>query len=281
MRTIIIPTDFSENAYNACRYACQLFKYERSDIYLVHCCDPAQDELLDQDRGLTLTKSRTEAAAVQKTALLELKERVISYAPNPHHKYITYLTKGMLPDEINDLVDQLSADAVVMGTRGATNDRSISFGSNTMQVFRYVKCPVFAVPENYSFVSPKEILFPNNFMRPFRRRELKLLREIGKSFRSTVHMLYMNPVERLSERQKDNFKFLRESMGGLRLIKETAEGKDIYEVIQSYLAENPVQLMVMVNQRHRHREDMLGPSTVDRLGLTTEVPFLVLQNLYR
>ena len=36
MRKILIPTDFSENAMNAIQYAIELFKYEKSDYYIMH-----------------------------------------------------------------------------------------------------------------------------------------------------------------------------------------------------------------------------------------------------
>ena len=36
MRKILIPTDFSENALNAIKYALELFKYERSEFIIMH-----------------------------------------------------------------------------------------------------------------------------------------------------------------------------------------------------------------------------------------------------
>ncbi|MBT8263814.1 MAG: universal stress protein, partial [Muriicola sp.] len=36
MRKIIVPTDFSENAFHALKYTCDIFKYERSEIYIMH-----------------------------------------------------------------------------------------------------------------------------------------------------------------------------------------------------------------------------------------------------
>ena len=36
MRKVVVPTDFSENAFNALKYACQIFKYERSEIFILH-----------------------------------------------------------------------------------------------------------------------------------------------------------------------------------------------------------------------------------------------------
>ena len=36
MRKILIPTDFSENSMNATRCALELFKYDKSEIFIVH-----------------------------------------------------------------------------------------------------------------------------------------------------------------------------------------------------------------------------------------------------
>jgi len=40
MKKIILPTDFSENAYNAIKYAVQLFKDVESTFYLLHTYTP-------------------------------------------------------------------------------------------------------------------------------------------------------------------------------------------------------------------------------------------------
>ncbi len=49
MRKVVVPTDFSENAFNALKYACQLFKYTRSDFYILHAY---ADEDYQQERIL-------------------------------------------------------------------------------------------------------------------------------------------------------------------------------------------------------------------------------------
>ena len=41
MKKIILPTDFSHNAYNAIEYALQLFKDVESTFYLLHTYTPA------------------------------------------------------------------------------------------------------------------------------------------------------------------------------------------------------------------------------------------------
>ena len=36
MRKVVVPSDFYENALYALKYACQLFKYTMSDLYILH-----------------------------------------------------------------------------------------------------------------------------------------------------------------------------------------------------------------------------------------------------
>ncbi|MDC6351931.1 universal stress protein [Zeaxanthinibacter sp. PT1] len=281
MRKVIIPTDFSENAFNALKCACQVFKYERSDFYLVHAyADEVYQKYSGKDReAFEKGKHMVENAAA--SGLEKIEAKMHSYAPNPRHKIYRQTEFGTLTDVINDLVIDINADIVVMGTRGETDDRNKTFGSNTVQVFKYVHCPVLAIPANYSYAQPKQILFPTDYMIPYKRRELKLLCNMIASFRSTVHVLYINPVSKLSMRQEDNREFLRCGLGEPQMFFETSGLKDKTAAILKAIEQHNIQMLVMVNSRNSHLEDMLYPSTVDILALKLEIPFMVLQNLSR
>ncbi|TDQ30891.1 universal stress protein [Zeaxanthinibacter enoshimensis] len=281
MRKVIIPSDFSENAFNALKYACQVFKYEKSEFYLVHAyADEVYQDYSGTDRD-AFEKRKLEIEKAAATRLQKVEEQMHSYAPNPRHKVYRQTEFGTLTDVINDLVISMNADAVVMGTQGQTNDRKITFGSNTVQVFKYVHCPVIAVPANYSYTQPKQILFPTDYMIPYKRRELKLLCNMIASFRSTVHVLYIDSVSKLSMRQEDNREFLRCGLGNPNLFFENSNLKDKTQAILKAIEEHEIQMLVMVNSRNSHLEDMLYPSTVDILALKLEIPFMVLQNLSR
>ena len=281
MRKVLVPTDFSENAFNALKYACQIFKYEISEFFIVHAyADEVYQNgasmkrnLLDELKERTFQNSEKQL----KKILADIRE----YSPNPQHEYKTISSFGSLVDEVNDLVNQENMDIVVMGTRGKTNDRSITFGSNALQILKYVKCPVLAIPESYEYHAPRELLFPTNYMVPYKRRELKLLCEMTGSFRSTIHILYIDPVKKLSLRQEDNREFLKNCLKKPKLVFETSPEKDKTIAITKYIVHNNMDMLVLVNSRHSYLEDMLYQSTIDKMGLHVKIPFLVLQNLFR
>ncbi len=281
MRKILVPTDFSDNAFNALKYACHVFKYEKSEIFVMHAyADEVYQKdrltkrsLLDELKEKTFRKSEEQL----KTVLKEIKHLY----PNPQHKYKSISAFGTLIDEVNDLVNQENMDVVVMATRGETNDRSLTFGSNTLQVLKYISCPVLAIPEGYAYHAPKEVLFPTNYLAPYKRRELKLLCEMSGSFRSTIHMLYIDPIKKLTLRQEDNQQFLRDCLPKAKLVFETTQEKDKTIAITKYILHKDIDMLVLVNSRHSYLEDMLSQSTLDKIGLHVKIPFLVLQNLFR
>ncbi len=125
------------------------------------------------------------------------------------------------------------------------------------------------------------MLFPTDFMLPFKRRELKLLNEIAGSFKSEIKLLYIAKFSTLSHRQEDNKLFLRESLSKGFLSFECLDRENKIAAIMDYIATNEIDMLVMVNSRHSFMEDMLYRSTVEKIGLTTEIPFLVMQNLPR
>lgn len=281
MRKIILPTDFSENAYNALRFACQLFKYEKSEIILLNTYadkvytdeNLLSKELIDELKAVTKTKAEM--------ALNEISTKVHDEFCNPRHKVRYVAAFGDLVDEVNSLVNSENADLVIMGTRGATNDRKLGFGSNTLLVLKYVQCPVLAIPENFSYQEPKNILFPSNFLIPYQKRELKVVGEIARDFKSVIHFLYLSKHKATSARQKDNLEFLREQFYNIRLEKHQSEELQKEKAIEEFIAKNNIDLLVMVNSRHTYLEDMLLTSTIDKVGLHPKVPLLVLQNFNR
>lgn len=281
MRTILIPTDFSTNALHALQYAQELYKCERTCFFVLHT-------YMDEVYGKYKTTS-AEAIEAQKEEkrkeseqkLDELIQSVMGNPANPLHNFETVASFDSLVDGINDFVNEMNIDMVIMGTKGSTSDHQSTFGSYTIEVFKYVKCPVLAIPEDFEYRQPKAILFPTDYMLPFKRRELKLLGDLAGKFKSEVHCLYFTDFEDLSPRQADNKQFLEDALSKAYLSFETTSVKNKSEGIMEYIEANEVGMLVMVNSRHSFFEDMLYRSTVDLLGLKVKIPFLVMQNLNR
>ncbi len=281
MRKIIIPSDFSENAFNALKFAAELFKYERSDFFILHAyADEVYNteglltqEFLDEFKETTRNNSEEE--------LQKIKTQITELFPNPRHRFHTIASFGMLIDEVNDLVDRENADIIITSTRGKTNDRKMTFGSNTLQIIKYVQCPVLSIPEQYEYNDPKKILFPTNYMLPYQKRELKLAGDLARAFCSEVHMLYISNFPLDSFRQKDNQLAIKEQFYDVKQEFHQVEEQEKTRAILKAIEDFDIDLLILVNSRHSYLENILYQSTLDKIGLHPKVPFLVLQNFHR
>ncbi|NHF59717.1 universal stress protein [Flavobacteriaceae bacterium TP-CH-4] len=281
MKTVLIPTDFSDNALHAIEYAMNLYKCQRTHFYFLHAYADEVYGPFKKNNGASFEQQKETIKKNTDKALQSLVDQLREKWHNPKHDYDKVSAFESLVDAVNDFVQEVNVDLVIMGTKGQTADKKITFGSHTVQVFKYVQCPVLAVPENCEYQQPKKILFPTDYMLPYKRRELKLLNDLAAEFKSEIHCLYISDFDVLSDRQIDNRRFLRESLPNSFLFHETTPVTNKAEAILGYISQHDIHLLVMVNSRHSFLEDMLYRSTVDEIGLHITLPFMVMQNLPR
>lgn len=281
MRKILVPTDFSDNATNALEYAIALFKYDISEFFIMHAY---QDAIYANESEVTrenLPEVTNTIANQSKTQLDALLKYVNEISPNPRHTYHIISSNSVLVDAADKIANEENIDIIVMGTRGATNNKQIAFGSHTLQVLKYVECPVLAIPEKYKYTQPKHIVFPTNYLIPYKRRELKLLCEMACPYRAEIDVVYISQSEMLSLRQQDNRDFVESELCKNPINFKTIKAKNIPNAIQNYIKESGIDMLVMVNNRHSFLENMLLESTIDKMSLSLSIPFLVLQNINR
>jgi len=277
----VVPTDFSDNAFNAVKYASQLFEYEESEFFILHAYadevynyeDLPTQKFLDELKLSTLKSSKEE--------LKIIIERIKEILPNPKHSYKPISAFGILVDEVNDLIIKENADLTVMGTMGLTNNRHITFGSNTLQVIKYVQSPILCIPEDYQYKSLKNLLFPTNYMIPYQNRELKLVAEISRENKTTVHMLYISKFPLESYRQKANQLLLKEQFYETQFQFHRIDEDEKTKAIILFINKLNIDILIMVNSRYTYLENIIYQSTVDKIGLHPQIPFLVLQNFQR
>ena len=266
---------------NAITYALEFFKYQKTTFYFMHAY---QNEFYDHEELTSREKYKDVLESVKnesQTNLEQLLNTVKKLAPHPRFTYHTISAYNTLVEEANLITDDKNIDLIVMGTKGKSDERHIIFGSQTFQVLKYVQCPVLAIPSNYTNTQPKHILFPTNYLMPYKRRELKLLSELAKSYRSTIDVLYISKSNKLSMRQEDNQSFIKDTLHDNKVNFCHEDSKKVADSIKNYIREKDIDIITMVNTQHSFLEDMLFPSTIDKVSLGLEIPLLAMQNTTR
>ena len=276
MKKILLPTDFSENSWNAIKYALQLFKNEPCKIYLLNTYTPviyhAEYALAEPVNLGILDTFRDEASK----KLDDLKTRIEKEFTNPIHNIKTIGAFNMLIAEIIDIVDNKKIDFVVMGTKGATGAKEILFGSNTVHAFKNVKCPIIAVPSGFEFEKPHDILFPTDYDIKYKSHHLKPIKSIIALYNIRINILHLTYGYELSEKQQNNKSILEKSFKKVAHLFHEQSNQTVEEGITNFQKKTRINMLVMINNKHSFFENLFFKSTINQIGFHIDIPFLVI-----
>ena len=276
MKNILIPTDFSDNAYKAISYAVRLLKDETCTFHLLHTYTPAiyQSEYLLHSPGqLGLGDIyRTDS----ETKLEDLKQKVISQFNNPKHIFKTYSAFSVLMEAIDELVESKKIDLLIMGTQGATGAKEIFLGSSTVHTIKRAKCTVLAIPFDFDIEMPRKILFPTDYEIEYNFELIKQVLFIAKVHKSTLDIMHVRSGYELSEEQKKNKGKLDHLLAETKHKFHELPDQGIIEAINSIQAELNHQMLVMVKNKHSFLENLFLKPVINQIGFHSNIPFMVL-----
>lgn len=276
MKNILLPTDFSENAFNAIQYAIQIFKDEKCTFHLLNTFTPIPYNLTtfaDGHSTLLIEEINRENSI---KGLKEIEEKIKSEFENPKHTFKRISAFNLLVDEILDVVEERDIDLIVMGTKGATGAREVFLGTNTMFTIRKVKCPVIAVPKDFEYTKPKEVLFPTDFKFSIKNNSLKLLKLICENHQAKLNILNVYFGAALNESQVEVRNQLEEFLKDNNHLFLTTEYVDLVEAIEQFQIKHKVNFLAMIQNKHSFFENLMFKPVIKQLVYHTNVPFMVI-----
>lgn len=277
MTNVLIPTDFSENAWNAIQYGVQFFKKEPVRFFILHVrFNPGlypQEDVTPQ--GITLAQSKQNTQAEKQ--LSAIKEKIETLFPNPNHSFQTMYQHGLFVEGVKKVIAEKNIDFIVMGTKGASGIKEVTVGSRTGEVITRVKCPILVIPEKAKFSSTKEIVFPTDFNLHYKQKVLLTLSEVVAMQNASIHVLHMTKSNRpLTEQQTINRNILEDFLFDIPHSFHYVENQSIEEVLESFVDVMEIDMIAMVAKNINFFQRLLFRPRVAKISYHTKVPFLVL-----
>ncbi len=275
---ILIPTDFSENAWTAALYALKLYANKPCTFYFLHSWTFV-------NTGSRTYISPSYIDILQNTSkglLTDLRDRAQTESTNNKHKFEMIFTTDSLIDSIIFAIGKQKIDLLVMGTKGATGAKEFLLGSNSVTVINKVKlCPVMLVPHNYKFEIPSKIAFPTDFNRLY-GEELLAIKKLAALHNSSINILHINGMDMLTDTQRNNFDILKEY---LKNDPHTFYWKADYtrkeQAIRDFIKENTIDILTMINYQHSLIENLTKEPVINRMGYHSAIPFMVIPRIER
>lgn len=275
MTRILLPTDFSENALTAIRYALTLYKDLKCTFFLLNSYMPPvyhTEYLMGSPAQIGL------GDIVQQNSqdnLKNLKEKLLKEFDNPLHTFITHSALNVLSSEVSRTVEAEDIDIIVMGTQGATGAKEILLGTNTVHVIKNSKCPVLVTPSKFEYEAPTQILFPNDFEVSLDKKSLAQLLKITNSHVSQVNVMHVDTGDVLTLTQENNKKQLSKVLSESGFFHEV-KCNEIIAAINEFQIKQKINLLVMVQNKHTFLERLFIEPVVKKISFHVTVPFLVI-----
>ncbi|MFD0796316.1 universal stress protein [Maribacter chungangensis] len=282
MKRVLIPTDFSDNAWNAVQYALALFKEEACTFYLLNTYTPAIAHsrfMATSFEDGVLTNAAHECS---KNGLAKVLKRITDTHVNNKHKFETISSFSLLIDEVLETVSEHNIDLVLLGTKGASGLEEVFMGSNTVRIIKAVKdCPVLAIPQNFDYIKPTEIAFATDFNRFYTISELKPVIDLAKSFDAVVRIVHVQyELKALTELQQFNLSMLRKYLGDVEhYVHTVSELNSVSKTLEKFAEELDIHLLAMLQYQHSYMERLTREPVVKRIAFHTNTPLLVIPEL--
>ena len=275
---VLLPTDFSENAWHAINYATYLFEQTACQFYVMHAHQVSPSALIstiNKERDTRLHEITKDEVSFKLHKLVGKLEKLNKVK---NHSYEAVLCSDSLLNSVGRTVIDKDVDYICMGTQGASGIKEIFLGSNTVKIIKHIDfCPVIAVPQDYDFARPDKIAFATDYKHLYQKIELEPLLTIVDLWSSELNVIHMNSGEPLDPEENNLKSLLGRLLDGTNYTMEEIEyhPTTAYRINQ-WVEENGANLMVMMNSVHSFISRIHTEPIIKKVAFKTQVPFLIL-----
>ncbi len=189
MKTILFPTDFSENAVHASRYAGMLTELLDANIVLLHVYHvpmvPAYNASFEMADPISQTENEVKE---------DLRAFSVEFMKNsniPVERITQRIEYGFAAEKTIEVAESIKADMIVMGTEGASDMIDKWLGTHAQEVMKTAECPVFIIPNNVPIDYPQRILYAADFKDDEIRAVQKVL-DLAKPLGATCKVVHIH-----------------------------------------------------------------------------------------
>ena len=249
MKTILFPTDFSENAIHASRYAAMLTKLYDADLVLlhVHHIPMVPENNLSFEVRNAISLNETSA----KEDLEVFAKKFMEDSNLPAERVTQRVEYGFAAESIVEMAHSIKADLIVMGTKGASDILDRWLGTHAQEVMKTAECPVFTIPKNVPIDYPQRILYAADFKEDEVSATQKLL-SFAKPLGATCKVVHIHDYfePNIGHFVEETIKELEEKFKNDDITIQQLHRADIIEGLETYIKTyNPDVLAMAIHEK--------------------------------
>jgi nucleotide-binding universal stress UspA family protein len=268
MKKILVPTDFSDAAFNALEYATNLAHKINAEIILLNSFAlPSSSVMIDLLHVLENDS---------KNGLKEEKSKITS--KYPEIKIETVSINNDLVSAVKKCSEKYKVDYIIMGTTGADGIKEAFVGSNTSRLIQEVNIPIIAIPLGCVLTPNLNIAVSSDLKTLKSISVFDHIKDIANHFKSEFHLI--NVSEDLSKVDPTDFVEHAADIDDIFLDYKHSfkflENNDYETEILDYISTSKINLLVVVSRKRNFFKRLFHKSISKKLTMHSPVPIVVL-----
>jgi nucleotide-binding universal stress UspA family protein len=269
MKSIVIATDFSNEANNAMHYAAAAAQKAGSELILFHL----------HTISIHTVNARLPPAAIQHSLELAnsklklLAEQIsLRYNLNVHPIW----AMGNFYDELKRTIDEFNAELVVMGMPEKSFEQDL-LGNTTTSALNKLHIPVLAVPIKAKFEGISKILFASDRVTGFHQQVLDRISTTARIFGAEVVIFHVEKeIDELAQQtsKPSSEMDIASSFKDIQYTYKNVQSTLVIEAIQNEVLSLPADLLVMVPYRYGFWSALVHRSKTRAMASRSDVPLL-------
>ncbi len=278
MKRILIPTDFSDNAWNTILYAMELYKDVPCEFHILNSYEVKPVQLISTVSSQRIGHYYDIVKTKSEESLVMILDDITNSNPNSNHVFKSISKAGSFRKVMKRVVKAGHFDIIVIGTKGATGAKEVFLGSNTQKIIRSIDdCPILVVPEDAFFESISEIAFATDFERVYYKAEIKPIIDLAIYQQATVRMIHVYDKPKLNKVQCYNSSTLEQYFKEVKYdFHVIPDFSTIEKAIQGFIEELEIDVLAMINYEHSFIERLTREAVIKKITFHTTIPFLVI-----
>ncbi len=275
MTKILVPTDFSETAEKALRYAMQIAARSNGEIYLCHIYTPISNpfiEAVDQRETYNAGHEMNLMSDLHK-----LRDKVQAEAPDV--KIVAVLGRSPLVGSILKFAEDNQIDMIVMGTQGASGLQKVVVGTVAVRIMEKTSLPLLLIPEEYEWKHPEQIVLATGYHQDD-TQALHISGFLASMFDARIKVVHLidNNKQDTGKAQVSLEEYsasLQDAAGSIKLEHQLLGSDSVGAGLEKLCTEVPYDILVMVKRQKTFFERFYMESMTNRIAYLTDKPLLV------
>lgn len=276
MQSIIVPTDFSSNSYNAAHYAIALAQdIQATKIILYNAYHPFVSE--DPEIDSMFLQDVSEFKKISEDGLIKMKNALqVSVPASIQLDYegdYNIITNGVVT-----ACKHHNATLIIMGITGTESKlEEVIVGSNAVDISKVSEVPVLIVPSGTEYAGLKKILLAVDFKKVAETTPVAEIKNLLDASHAQLDVLHVTANENESETSFEKEKNIFDSLfGDYHPQYHFLQGESFTDAINKFAVENKSDLIIAIPKKHGLFENIFSRSHTKALAFHSHIPIMTI-----